>query len=105
MESIQYRLQAVLFAFFSGLINLLPDRVSSLVGQSLGSAFYHLDKRHRQVMLDNLKSAYGSTLTKSEMERLSIRCFQNLGKSVIEMVRLSSQKVQDILFSLSVEGT
>ncbi|MBI1824715.1 MAG: lysophospholipid acyltransferase family protein [Nitrospirae bacterium] len=104
METFNYRLQYLLYLLFSEMANRLPEEISNRFGRYLGRVFYLVDKRHRNVTLNNLRAAYGSRLNEAEIEKIAVQSFQNLGQSVLEMIRLSRRNATEILKSLSVEG-
>ncbi len=55
---------------------------------SLGSLWYRLDRRHREIALRNLAFAYGETLTRQERERIARESFRNLIRFGLETLEL-----------------
>jgi KDO2-lipid IV(A) lauroyltransferase len=85
-------------------MRLLPAPMALRLGKGLGRSFYFIDKRHREITLENLKKAYNNKLSPEELKRISLNCFQNLGISAAEMIRMEKWDKTEFLKNLSVEG-
>jgi KDO2-lipid IV(A) lauroyltransferase len=104
MKKINHIIQYFIFFIFSSLLNLFSPFLAMRAGKGLGLLFYHVDKRHRKVTLENLKAAYGAKLNAAEVERIARNCFQNLGLSVVEMIRWPKMDQKEFVQNISVEG-
>jgi Kdo2-lipid IVA lauroyltransferase/acyltransferase len=104
MEKIKHSTQYLVFLLFSTLLNFLPYSWSKKAGRNLGLFFYYIDKRHRDVTIENLESTFGSKATKNEIETIAKNCFQNLGMSIVEIIRLEKFNQKEFLKTISVEG-
>lgn len=55
------------------------------MGNGLGRLFFCVDKRHRNIALDNLRLAFGREKTADEIQALAEKVFQNLGRILFEI--------------------
>lgn len=78
---------AWLLQALSGLIRLLPLRAALGLGAGLGWIWYHLIPVRRRVARDNLRRALPE-LTPAARRRIARRCFSQLARSAIELLRL-----------------
>ncbi|MBM4085802.1 MAG: hypothetical protein FJ272_13520, partial [Planctomycetes bacterium] len=62
-----------------------PLRASLAIARSIGWLLYHLDRRHRQVAIENLLKAYAGQLSPREAERIAKRVCQNMALVAAEM--------------------
>ena len=86
-RSVQF-IQYVLFRFLCFILNLLPFLWALKLGQLCGRALYHLLGRYRRVALDNLNFVFGKEKTESEIKKIAIQSFENLGYFAIEFIRI-----------------
>src|SRR5947209_5224293 len=49
---------------------------------------YHIDKRHRQVALDNLRHAFPGRYTEAQLDRLVRRVYRHFCRVLVEIVHL-----------------
>ncbi len=68
----------------AGVLTLLPVRLSLWLARIAGRLAYHLDGRHHAIATENLRHAYGDSLTPEERERIILGAFLNLTQSVVE---------------------
>ncbi len=68
----------------AGVLTLLPVRLSLWLARIAGRLAYHLDGRHHAIATENLRHAYGDSLTPEERERIILGAFVNLTQSVVE---------------------
>jgi len=67
------------------LIKLLPFGLALRFGGLLGSLAYRLDKRHREITLDNLRNSF-KVKTETEIEVIARSVYKNVGYSIIEFI-------------------
>lgn len=67
------------------LLGLVPRNRAVRLGNALGRLFFHVDKRHREVALDNLTLAFGREKTAGEIQALAEQVFGNLGRIIFEI--------------------
>jgi len=73
---------------------LLSPRAADRFGAALGTLTYHLLSSRRIVAHDNIKSTIGQNLSEKEIEKLSKKVFQNIGRTIIEIARFSQVKLE-----------
>jgi KDO2-lipid IV(A) lauroyltransferase len=73
------------------------------VGRSLGLLFYRLDRKHRQVTLDNLARAFPG---RSERDRRAIarRVFAHFGRLLLDLIKFSTLTPEQVLERVEFEG-
>ncbi|MEW5994702.1 MAG: hypothetical protein AB1744_09925 [Candidatus Zixiibacteriota bacterium] len=69
------------------LANLLSARAADRFGAALGSLAYRLWVSRRRVARDNLKQAFGASLTDEQISAISRNVFKNAGRTVVEFAR------------------
>jgi len=80
---------------FTGM-GILPKQWRDRLGDALGRLIYRLDKRHRKVVIKNLNIAFGKDKTPDEIQRIAIKCFENLGRICFDIGWISvSNKTLD----------
>ena len=97
-------LQYLIYLFFARMFNCLPLSYALRFGKGLGTLFYYLDRRHRKVALENLKTAFGSEKSPEDIKKMARSCFQNVGISIAEVIRLGKLDEEELLKNISVEG-
>ena len=90
MSEISYKIVHVLFLGIKGLTSLLPRKTCLAMGRMLGRSVYWLDKKHREIALKNLHIAFGEKKTESDKKRIAQSSFEHFGKSLFEILKLSS---------------
>ncbi|MCC7201575.1 MAG: lysophospholipid acyltransferase family protein [Nitrospirae bacterium] len=89
------------------VLSLLPYRLASDTGGLIGRLGYLMDKRHRNIALDNLARAFPG-MDRQSLVSIAGRVFENLGRSVAEFINLASQKPEELKKQLdtliSIEG-
>jgi lauroyl/myristoyl acyltransferase len=65
----------------------LPLRAVAKVGRCFGALAYRVDARHRRVALQNLRAAFGSELSPSELRSLASENFRRIGENFACAVR------------------
>lgn len=89
---------------FIALFQLLPLRLSIQLGAVLGKLFYCVDRRHRQIALNNLQAALGREKTENERKRIALGSFENLGRTVAEICQLQKINASELQKWIQVEG-
>ena len=73
-------------------MGILPKIWRDQLGDALGRLMYRLDKRHKKVVLKNLSIAFGNEKTPDEIQRIAIKCFENLGRICFDIGWISVSK-------------
>jgi len=80
------------------LIRAIPRRAALGIGGALGVLAFRLDKRHREITLNNLAECLPEK-SSDERAEIAVGVYRNLGYSIIEIIRTRS------IFSRPVEET
>ncbi|MFQ5840485.1 MAG: lysophospholipid acyltransferase family protein [Candidatus Methylomirabilales bacterium] len=99
-DAIEYGLVLTLATSLSSL----PWQAAYAIGGQIGSLWYRLDHRHRQIALDNLALAFGDALEPEERETLARAVFANLGRTLLDTCRLPRLSREDIAGRITVTG-
>ena len=89
----------LLFRLASLTILVIPTRIGLMLGQAFGRLCFYILRKERKKALRNLDTAFGDSKSNIEKREITKRVFENLGKSVIEI--LSIPKFTGISFTTS----
>ena len=92
-------------AAFGWFVRRLPKRLAMRLGSMIGRLLYRALKRRRQIALENLRIAFGDTLSEREYQEICLQSFINVGKTGIEFLRFPKLTRGNIWQEVSVEGT
>ncbi len=67
------------------LIGLVPRKLAQRIAVLLGRILFSVDKKHRDIAMDNLTYAYGHEKTPEEIKKIARQVFINLVKVVFEV--------------------
>lgn len=104
MASFKELSEFLIFQTIKAPFTILPRNLCLLAGRSLGIVFYWLDKRHRRQALSNLKIAFGTELSLSEIKRIALHSFKHFGEFLMDIIKfpyLGEKKKNTLMF---VEG-
>ncbi|HBR17470.1 MAG TPA: hypothetical protein DD725_07670, partial [Deltaproteobacteria bacterium] len=73
---------------FWWFIGHLPLQVNLWIGRVMGKLGFYLDKKHRDIAIRNLTTAFGDSKTANELYVLAKKAFENLGMNSMEFCRL-----------------
>ena len=73
---------------FWWFIGHLPLQVNLRIGRVIGRLGFYLDKKHRDIAIRNITTAFGDTKTANELYVLAKKAFENLGMNSMEFCRL-----------------
>ena len=68
------------------LIQALPFALACRFAEILAWLLYHLDRRHRQVALDNLRHAFPNEYTDAELDKLTRKVFRHFCLMIMEIL-------------------
>ena len=77
-----------LLKVFSFALGHLPRAFVTALGPVLGTLIFRLDKKRRRVATDNLKRAFGLSISDEEIERIVKKVFSNIAVMFFEFMRL-----------------
>ena len=74
----------------------IPLILSFWFGRGLGRLGFYLDKKHREIVLNNIKTVFGQEKSTDEINLIAKKVFENLGMNLMEFFRLPWLKEQDL---------
>lgn len=84
------------FKLFEFLLFLFPRALRKKFFTLLANFAYFIDKKHRKIVLQNLKATFDESLDESEKEKISRKCYVNLLLTLLQVMenqRLSSSEL------------
>lgn len=93
------------FQFLKIPFSLLPRLVCLAIGGAMGSLVYHIDRKHRQIALSNLKTAFGTRFSATEQKKIAKASFRHFGSVFTDIIKIQHMKRDKILRLISIEGT
>lgn len=93
-----------LFKLLKLIINilaLLPRKVLKFFSDLLGLIWYRIDKRHRNVVIENITAAYPGRFSLAQSQRFTKIVFKNIASIPFEVI-WSYRKTKDELFKYFV---
>ncbi|MDZ4859212.1 MAG: lysophospholipid acyltransferase family protein [Candidatus Hydrogenedentes bacterium] len=89
---------------FCAIMSILPLPACRFVGRALGIALYAVVPRVRRVALENLRAAYGETLSEGELRSIARGAAMNVGIVAAEFAHLRRLTPDNIARWTTVEG-
>ncbi len=86
------------------LLGLIPYTMHEALGRIFGRAWYKLDKKHRNLTINNIRYAYGDSVTGEEAENLAAKVFENFSRMVFEHAWFSRLDPQEYHRYFRVKG-
>ena len=75
-------------------IQLFPLDWVARIGRTGGGLAYHLDSRHRRVVLDNLTSVFGREKSAAEIDAIARETFRRIGENYLSAVKTASMSFE-----------
>lgn len=97
VEFAGYKTLAAIFA-------VLPRGICLDLGAGLGRLAFRIDRRHREIALRNLDTAFGRERPPAEIFALGRQSFSQLGRSFADILKATSDPRKRIRRLLEVEG-
>ncbi len=92
-----------LYAFFS-LLGAIPRRHARSTADVIGRIWFALDRPHRKVALDNLKTAFGDEKNEAERRQIAKTAFGNIAMIPFEIGWSLGLEMDEILGHCRIEG-
>ena len=70
------------------MVRLFPVQLALLFGRGIGLVVYALDRRHRQQVYLNLRTAFAKSKSSQEIRRVARQSFLNYAQNVLELLYL-----------------
>jgi len=90
--------------FLIAMIQALPLDVAARIGRFAGALAWFLDRRHRNVALDNLSQALGSRFNSVELRRIARENFRRLGENYVSAVKTASMSDAQLATRFDIVG-
>ena len=101
---ISHGIEYLLVRGLAGLFQILPYDAAVGLGSRLGRATNNVWKTRHDVIINNLKIAFGDELTEQRREELARDVFANIGMTLAEACRFAKMSRADILKRVTSEG-
>jgi KDO2-lipid IV(A) lauroyltransferase len=85
-------------------VRMLPYRAGCTLAQAGGFACFFVARKQRRLALANLRLAYGDEKSFSEMNRIAMRSFINMGLNVVDFCQARWLAGRDLHRFVQVEG-
>ncbi|HEY4415038.1 MAG TPA: hypothetical protein VGO57_05035 [Verrucomicrobiae bacterium] len=82
---------------FITAIQLLPLNWVARLGRAAGALTFHLDARHRRVVVQNLTLCFGSEKSAAEINAIARENFQRLGENYLSAIKTAVMTPQQLL--------
>lgn len=86
------------------LFNALPRRFAIRLGGLLGSLGYYLFPKDRKRSIQNLKFAFGTDFSDSQIKQISRKSFKNIGECAVDVFRHKKLGREGIRELVKIEG-
>ncbi len=83
---------------------IVPYKMGVVIGGLLGRLACYLLVRHKKKTIKNLRIAFKGEMDEDEIESTAIACFENLGRSLFELLCIRWRGLKDVQKFISVEG-
>lgn len=98
------RLTHLVFLIFYVMLRILPRGIQSRMADGLGSLAFRMSAKHRELMVSNMKRAFGDTKSEKEMLAIAEKSYQYLCRSAFEFIRFPVYDSEDIARIVRIEG-
>ncbi len=82
----------------------LPRKIGLLVGTLFGYLVYCFDKKHRQIAVSNLNTAFDTQLSSTEIKKIAQACFKHFGRTFVDILKIRRLSPDEINRLMIVEG-
>ena len=84
MEKISNKIIYALMFSLVWLLSLLPLKTAQAVGKRFGWVFHRVDKKHQNIVRDNLSHAFPEK-DRAWIDQTTLACFEHLGQVIMEI--------------------
>ncbi len=91
-------------SIFMSLLGKIPESIGNFMGDTLGSIWFLIDKKHRTLTISNIKHAYASEKKDTEIRQLAKKVFRNSSRILFEHARFHSMKRENMHTFFSITG-
>jgi Kdo2-lipid IVA lauroyltransferase/acyltransferase len=94
----------ILFYVVAFGVRVLPDCVNQTCFKGLAKLLYSLNTRYKRIVETNLNFAFGDTLSQSEKQAITQKCYVNLMLNILAFIQSFRFKKEDFLERLQFEN-
>jgi KDO2-lipid IV(A) lauroyltransferase len=99
----RHRVEHAAVAAVSSVVQRLPQRVALGLGSGVGRLVYGLDRRHRQITVENLAATFPER-SPQERARIARAVFQHFGRKLMELLRFGGLSRDEMLAAVEFVG-
>ena len=77
-------------------IQLLPLRFAARLGRAMGGLAFHLDARHRRVVLDNLTLCFSGEKSAEEIHSIAQENFRRIGENYLSAIKTAAMSFEEL---------
>jgi len=92
------------YRLFAAVIGALPLSLVFRIGNFLGLLAYHLGRPYRNLVMANLRIAFGGEKSPAELRALARQHFVNLGANIFSSIRVSGMSSEEVLKIATLEN-
>lgn len=92
-------MNAVIYIFgrvFIALVQALPLVTVARIGRFFGGVAYHLDARHRRVVLQNLAECFGNEKPAGEIREIARENFRRIGENYLSAIKTAAMTFEQL---------
>ncbi len=89
---------------FVRALGVISPATGDKIAGVLGAVWFALDKKHRQITLENIAQAYGSELNREQRRKFALTVFKNAANMLFEHARFTRLNPREYSKILSVRG-
>ncbi len=93
MAKLKHLIEFAAARILASIAQILSPQAADRFGTVLGSFVYHIAGSRRKISNDNIRSTIGKSWTENEIELLTRKVFQNIGRTLIEISRFEKLTV------------
>ncbi len=86
------------------LLGCLPVSVADFIAKVLGRLWFRLDRRHRDITLQNLTHAYGREWSRERIEKTARQVFVNITAMLFEVAWSTRLSKRNLLSRFTIKG-
>ena len=103
-RQIQHRVGNLALFSLARASGLLSLPALAALGRGMGDFVYHISPRHRRVVMDNLKQAFGGEKSAQQLRVIARTFYRNLGRNLLEFLHLPHMSDEEINRLMTLEG-
>jgi KDO2-lipid IV(A) lauroyltransferase len=92
----RFAVETAAAASLLALARSLPERALAGLGRAMGSLAFRLDRKHTRVAEENLKIAFGDTLTDDDRRRIVRDCWRHYGRITADGAAFPRRRREEI---------